>query len=119
MVGVGFGAGLFGHGTLTATMNHAPKDQAGLALGAWGAVQASAAGLGVAVGAPIRDLAGMLPPFAALGPAAGYTLVFAIEIALLLAAIATMVPLLSRRGPAAARMDVSPYEPDGFDLKMR
>ena len=40
---IGFGAGLFGHGTLTATMNHAPPDQRGLALGAWGAVQATAA----------------------------------------------------------------------------
>lgn len=39
---VGFGAGLFGHGTLTATMNSAPKDQTVLALGAWGAVQATA-----------------------------------------------------------------------------
>ena len=42
---IGFGAGLFGHGTLTATMNLAPKNQTGLALGAWGAVQATAAGL--------------------------------------------------------------------------
>ena len=44
---IGFGAGLFGHGTLTATMNLAPPDQTGLALGAWGAVQASAAGLAI------------------------------------------------------------------------
>ena len=47
---IGFGAGLFGHGTLTATMNRAPPSQRGLALGAWGAVQASAAGIAVAVG---------------------------------------------------------------------
>jgi BCD family chlorophyll transporter-like MFS transporter len=40
---IGFGGGLFGHGTLTVTMNRAPTDQAGLALGAWGAVQATAA----------------------------------------------------------------------------
>jgi len=38
VLAVGFGGGLFGHGTLTATMNLAPKDQVGLALGAWGAV---------------------------------------------------------------------------------
>jgi BCD family chlorophyll transporter-like MFS transporter len=37
---IGFGSGLFGHGTLTATMRLAPKKQSGLALGAWGAVQA-------------------------------------------------------------------------------
>jgi MFS transporter, BCD family, chlorophyll transporter len=47
---IGLGAGLFGHGTLTLTMNRAPKEQVGLALGAWGAVQATAAGAGVALG---------------------------------------------------------------------
>ena len=36
---IGLGAGLFSHGTLTATMQHAPADRTGLALGAWGAVQ--------------------------------------------------------------------------------
>ena len=35
---IGFGGALFAHGTLTATMNREPNDQAGLALGAWGAV---------------------------------------------------------------------------------
>ncbi len=119
VMAVGFGGGLFGHGTLTATMNHAPKDQAGLALGAWGAVQASAAGLGVAIGAPVRDLGGALPSLvASLGPASGYTLVFLLEIALLLAAIVTMVPLLSR-GRMRAPMPASGYQPDGFDLKTR
>lgn len=43
----GFGAGLFGHGTLTATMRAAPRDQIGLALGAWGAVQTTAAGTAI------------------------------------------------------------------------
>ncbi len=33
---IGFGAGLFGHGTLMATMNLVPEGQTGLALGAWG-----------------------------------------------------------------------------------
>jgi len=99
VMAVGFGAGLFGHGTLTATMNLAPKDQAGLALGAWGAVQATAAGVGVALGAPMRDLASASPGLvAALGQAAGYSLVFAVEIVLLLAALATMLPLLARAG---------------------
>ena len=53
--GIGFGAGLFGHGTLTATMNLAPKSQTGLALGAWGAVQASGAGRAIALGGVLRD----------------------------------------------------------------
>ena len=43
----GFGAGLFGHGTLTATMRAAPRDQIGLSLGAWGAVQTTAAGVAI------------------------------------------------------------------------
>ncbi|MGL5009448.1 MAG: PucC family protein, partial [Paracoccaceae bacterium] len=52
----GFGAGLFGHGTLTATMRAAPREQIGLALGAWGAVQTTAAGAAIALGGVIRDL---------------------------------------------------------------
>ena len=105
VLALGFGGGLFGHGTLTATMNLAPRDQAGLALGAWGAVQATAAGLGVALGAPVRDLAPAISVLAAaLGPAAGYLLVFALGTALLLAVLAAMVPLLSAssRGPRGA-----------------
>jgi BCD family chlorophyll transporter-like MFS transporter len=114
---VGVGAGLFGHGTLTATMNLAPKEQAGLALGAWGAVQATAAGLGVALGAPVRDIAAANPAFlAAHGPAAGYVPVFLIEIALLLAALAVMAPLLLRpEGVADARHRTA----ENLDLRTR
>ncbi len=53
---IGCGAGLFGHGTLTATMQAAPKGKEGLALGAWGAVQATAAGVAVATGGVLRDV---------------------------------------------------------------
>jgi MFS transporter, BCD family, chlorophyll transporter len=53
---IGFGGGLFGHGTLTMTMNQAPADQAGLALGAWGAVQATSAGAAIALGGILRDV---------------------------------------------------------------
>ena len=92
--GIGFGGGLFGHGTLTATMNSAPKNQAGLALGAWGAVQASAAGFGIALGGIIRDVVAAQDWRTAFGPAAGYVLVYSLEIALLLAALVAMFPLL-------------------------
>jgi BCD family chlorophyll transporter-like MFS transporter len=93
---IGFGAGLFGHGTLTATMNLAPKHQTGLALGAWGAVQASAAGLAIACGGIVRDLAaGLLPP-TAQGAAMAYDIVYSLEVVLLLATILTMFPLLRR-----------------------
>ena len=43
---IGFGGGLFAAGTLTAAMALARDGESGLALGAWGAVQATAAGGG-------------------------------------------------------------------------
>ncbi len=93
---IGFGAALFGHGTLTATMNRAPADQAGLALGAWGAVQATAAGIALALSGLIRDLVN-----SALGAsdqlwglAGGYMAVYAIEIGLLLITIIAAYPLI-------------------------
>ncbi|MFM7344485.1 MAG: MFS transporter [Tagaea sp.] len=98
---IGFGAGLFGHGTLTATMNAAPKDKAGLALGAWGAAQATAAGIAVAAGGFIHDAVAASPWGDALGAASGYVIVYAIEAALLAAATIAMVPLV--RAPRRAR----------------
>jgi len=95
---IGFGAGLFGHGTLTATMVGAPKEQSGLALGAWGAAQASAAGLAIALGGAIRDIIAAFAPQTSLGAAAGYDGVYSIEIALLLATLLMMAPLM-RRSP--------------------
>jgi BCD family chlorophyll transporter-like MFS transporter len=97
---IGFGAGLFGHGTLTATMQRAPRHQTGLALGAWGAVQASAAGLAIALGGVLRDLvAGLAVPV--LGNATGYDAVYSLELALLLATLLTMLPLMRRGGVVA------------------
>jgi MFS transporter, BCD family, chlorophyll transporter len=93
---IGFGAGLFGHGTLTATMNASPKDQAGLALGAWGAVQASAAGVAIALGGILRDIVHSVAPNTSLGAAAGYDFVYALEIILLFATLITMLPLIRR-----------------------
>ncbi len=95
---IGFGAGLFGHGTLTATMNLAPASQSGLALGAWGAVQATGAGIAVALGGILRDLAAMLG-----GSAFGYTSVYALEIVLLALTVVTLRPLL---GPGARENDL-------------
>lgn len=100
---IGFGGGLFGHGTLTATMQFAPKDQVGLALGAWGAVQATAAGVAMALGGVIRDLVVMLgsPELLGLGfagPASGYVVVYLIELLLMIATIVVMAPLIRRNG---------------------
>jgi BCD family chlorophyll transporter-like MFS transporter len=86
---IGLGAGLFGHGTLTATMNLAPQSQSGLALGAWGAMQASGAGVGVALGGIFRDIAAAVG-----GPAFGYMSVYALEVLLLVLTLVVMIPLI-------------------------
>jgi BCD family chlorophyll transporter-like MFS transporter len=92
---IGFGAGIFGHGTLTATMNLAPKDQAGLALGAWGAVQATAAGVAIAWGGIMRDLVAHVT-----NSATGYLSVYVLEVVLLLVTMVAMLPLLRSRTPS-------------------
>jgi len=89
---IGLGAGLFSHGTLTATMSLAPKEQTGLALGAWGAVQATAAGGAMALGGVMRDVLAQN-----LGALSGYNGVYLLEIVLLVAAWVAMIPLLGRR----------------------
>ncbi|MFT4080019.1 PucC family protein [Rhodomicrobium sp.] len=99
---IGFGAGLFGHGTLTATMNLAPKDQTGLALGAWGAAQATAAGFAVASGGIIRDVIASFGE-QSFGPATGYIVVYSIEVVLLVAALIAMIPLLRTSTVAPVR----------------
>ncbi len=86
---IGLGAGLFAHGTLTATMQMAPPEQIGLALGAWGAVQATAAGVGMAAGGLVRD-------GVALGSSSvmGYSAVYGLEMVLLLLTLWAMGPLI-------------------------
>jgi len=89
---IGFGAGLFGHGTLTATMNHAPLGQAGLAMGAWGAVQATAAGLAMGLGGIIRDLMAMV-----VDSGTAYAFVYSLEVVLLLITLYAMYPLIAKK----------------------
>ncbi len=103
---IGFGAGLFGHGTLTATMNLAPRDQTGLALGAWGAAQASAAGLAIALGGIIRDVVARFTVSDGMRGATAYDVVYCIEVLLLLTTLLTMLPLTRARArvpPASMR----------------
>ena len=100
---IGLGAGLFSHGTLTATMQSAPKEQVGLALGAWGAVQATAAGLAMAIGGVARELVvafGNTGSFLGrefAGAATGYVVVYIIEVILLMATLVCMAPLVKKR----------------------
>lgn len=119
---IGFGAGLFAVGTLiavmalargTATGNAGSQTRNGIAhngiaLGAWGAVQATAAGLAIALGGGLRDLIAALAEGGALGPAltgptTGYTVVYQLEILLLFATLAAIGPLVRHdRAPVSA-----------------
>lgn len=100
--GIGFGGGLFAVGTLIAAMTLTADEANGLALGAWGAVQATAAGAGIAIGGVLRDslsemaLHGTLGP-ALDGPATGYGLVYCVEIVLLFVTLAVIGPLARYR----------------------
>jgi len=107
--GIGFGGGLFAHGTLTATMQLAPKDQVGLAMGAWGAVQATGAGTAVAIGGVLRDVVAALGsrdllPHALSSAASSYQFVYSIEVMLLLATLVVMAPLI-RQSVAMAPLE--------------
>jgi BCD family chlorophyll transporter-like MFS transporter len=102
---IGVGIGLFGHATLTATMRAAPPNRIGLALGAWGAVQATAAGIGVALAGIVRDGLVAVPQLAGSGAAAPYNAVFMMEAVFLLVAIAVALPLARRSPGDAARRD--------------
>ena len=97
--GIGLGAGLFAHCTLTAAMLAAPQGQVGLTLGIWGAVQASAAGGAVATGGLLRDGVAMLAQAGHLGPtlvtpATGYVAVYALELLLLFVTLVAVGPLV-------------------------
>ncbi|PUE54960.1 MFS transporter [Limnohabitans sp. 2KL-17] len=86
---IGLGGGLFAHGTLTATMQMAPPEQTGLAMGAWGAVQATAAGVGMALGGVVRDGVALVS-----SSVMGYSAVYTLEIVLLGLTLLAMGPLM-------------------------
>ena len=99
---IGFGGGLFAVGMLTVAMSLARDGHSGIALGAWGAVQATAVGLAIALGGAIRDsvaglaATGIFGPVLA-GPTTGYAVVYLIEIILLFATLAAIGPLVRTR----------------------
>lgn len=102
---MGFATGLFSHGMLTLTMNQAEPGQAGLALGTWGAVQATAAGVALGAGGALRDGFAALASTGILGTwassiAAGYAAVYSLELALLGGAI-VVLRLLGGHSPEA------------------
>jgi MFS transporter, BCD family, chlorophyll transporter len=111
---IGLGAGLFMVGTLTAAMALATGGRSGLALGAWGAVQASAAGLAIAVGGIARDLIGGAATSGGLGEtlatrATGYGAVYLAEVLLLFATLVALGPLVRREISPPARFGLSQF----------
>ncbi len=106
---LGFGNGLFAVGTLISAMALDSAHRNGLALGAWGAVQATAAGLAVGLGGAMRDLVGSLALDGRFGealqnPAAGYLAVYHVELVCLFVALAALGPLV-----AAAPRSAEPF----------
>ncbi|MDG1472055.1 MAG: PucC family protein [Ascidiaceihabitans sp.] len=102
--GIGLGGGLFSVATLTATMTLDTKGVAGkgLALGAWGAAQATAAGLSIFIGGALRDVINAAATSGQLGdalnsPATGYSVVYHVEIAALFITLIALGPLVKTR----------------------
>jgi BCD family chlorophyll transporter-like MFS transporter len=103
--GIGFGGGLFAVSTLTAAMSMPAEGLAGrgLALGAWGAAQATAAGLSIVIGGTLRDVVGGAAVNGTFGdaltdPSIGYSVVYHTEIGLLFFTLIALGPLVRVRG---------------------
>jgi BCD family chlorophyll transporter-like MFS transporter len=106
VLAIGFGGGLFAVGTLTAAMALDTDGFKGLALGAWGGVQATCAGLAIAAGGGLRDVVASLAERGLLGevlthPATGYAAVYHVELLMLFTTLIAIGPLVrsSRRAP--------------------
>ncbi len=104
---IGFGGGLFAVSTLTAAMTMPAEGLAGrgLALGAWGAAQATAAGVATLIGGTARDAINHAAAQGHLGPALeapqiGYSVVYHTEIGLIFLTLVALSPLVRfRRAP--------------------
>lgn len=98
---IGTGSGLFAVSTLTAAMTLDITGNAGrgLALGVWGAAQATAAGVSIFIGGGLRDLVNEAAISGALGPvlngpSVGYSAVYQLEIILLFITLISLGPLV-------------------------
>lgn len=103
---MGFGEGLFGVGTLSFAMRLRDPSQHGIALGAWGAVFATAEGLSFALSGVAKDWLSHLVSRGALGPgltapSVPYQSVYLTEIVVLFATLVALGPLVLRRKTAA------------------
>lgn len=121
-VAIGLGAGLFAVSTLTAAMALPEQGTAGrgLVLGAWGAAQATAAGLAIAIGGGLRDTVGSFAMAGGFGdvfatPTFGYAFVYQVEIIVLFATLIALGPLvrvlpyLPQSNSSAARVGIAEF----------
>ena len=113
---VGFGGGLFSVGMLVNAMTYGDARLSGLALGAWGAVQATCSGLAMALGGLLRDGVDALAQAGALGsvlntPVTGYSFVYHLEMYLLLVVLIALGPMarrgLNRLQPSSTRFGLA------------
>jgi len=111
---IGLGGGLFSVCTLTTAMSLTKTGDSGLALGAWGAVQATCAGLALFAGGAIRDVVQALGSSGVFGaafalPSIGYSVVYHIEILLLFATLAAIGPLARHAPPPSPPTKDQPF----------
>jgi MFS transporter, BCD family, chlorophyll transporter len=123
---IGLGGGMFSVGTLSAAMGldaRGASDKSlamnGFVLGAWGAVQATCAGLAIALGGALRDLVSSAASAGWFGevlqnPATGYSAVYHLELGMLFATLIVLGPLVRRR--PAAHATSSPQTQGRFGL---
>lgn len=104
---IGFGGGLFALGSLTAAMQRHEGVDSGMALGAWGATQATAGGLSMLLGASLKDVLATALQAGTHGAAPAdavlpYTCVYHFEIALLFMAVVAIGPLVAHNRQSVA-----------------
>jgi len=97
---VGMANGLFLVGTLSDAMSRATGGMNGLALGAWGSVQAVAAGSAIAIGGILRDAVTQISG----NLTSGYDAVYLTEIVLLFITLIALGPLTSARPSADTKL---------------
>lgn len=100
--GIGFGNGWFSVGTLSASMELSQRGDSGIVIGAWGAVQATVAGAGIALAGIMRDGIAALAVRGSLGQglrsaAVGYSAVYQLEVVLLFSTLIALGPLVRVR----------------------
>lgn len=112
-LGIGLGGGLFAVGTLFAAMRLDGGGYIGLALGAWGAVQSTAAGLAMFMGGALRDVVTHVTASGAFGaafavPSVGYSVVYHVEMFLLFVTLVAIGPLVKHGTHVAKHGQIVP-----------